>query len=222
MIRRLGYRLLTRALRRRFRRIVWRGPWHPPTVEQPVVLYANHHAFYDAQILGYLIEVVLGRRSVVWMEELDRFPFLAVLGARRFPPRDPGSRLSTIRETARLMAADPATTLIYFPEGHLHPFEEGVLPFPDDRLQRLGRVLPPAQWWPIVLSVTGWNEATPSAILTGGTSHRRPPAAVRTELQRMQASLSAPLRPDDRLLLDGRPGPNERWDLSALRKVFTR
>lgn len=186
------------------------------------MLYANHHAFYDAQILGYLIEVVLGRRSVVWMEELDHFPFLAVLGARRFPPWDPGSRLSTIRETGRLMAADPATTLIYFPEGHLHPFDEGVLPFPDDRLQRLGRVLPPAQWWPIVLSVTGWNEATPSAILTGGTSHRSPPVAARAELQRMQASLSAPVRPDDRLLLDGRPGPNERWDLSALRKVFTR
>jgi hypothetical protein len=120
------------------------------------------------------------------------------------------------------MAADSATTLIYFPEGHLHPPSEGVLPFPDDRFQRLGRVLPPAQWWPIVLSVAGWTEATPSAILTGGTSHRRPPVAAHAELQRMQASLSAPVRPEDRLLLDGHPGPNERWNFSALRKVFTR
>lgn len=87
--RRLAYTLLRRHLRRAFRRIVWVGPWHPPRSDHPVVIYANHHAFYDAQILGYVAERVLGRHAVVWMEELDRFPFLGVLGARPFPVNDP-------------------------------------------------------------------------------------------------------------------------------------
>lgn len=222
MIRRLGYRLLVRTLRRQFRRIVWRGPWHPPAADRPVILYANHHAFYDAQILGYLIEVVLGRRSAVWMEELERFPFLAVLGAFPFPADDTGRRLRTIRETARLMAADPATMLIYFPEAHLHSADEGIRPFPADRLERLGGVLPKAQWWPVALSVTGWHEATPTVLLTGGTSRDVPPTDAHLELDTLQTSLKAPVRPDDRLLLEGRSAPNERWDFSRLGRVFLR
>jgi 1-acyl-sn-glycerol-3-phosphate acyltransferase len=222
VIRRLGYRLLVRGLRRRFRRVVWRGSWHPPAPDRPVVLVANHHAFFDAQLLGFLVEVVLKRRTVVWMEELDRFPFLAMLGARPFPAGNPGQRLATIRETSRLMASDAGVTLIYFPEAHLHPADEGVLPFPEDRLQRLGRVLPRARWWPVAVGVSGWHEATPTAFLTGGHSHDGPPADARAELESLQASLTAPVRPDDRTLLEGRPGPNERWDFSALRRAFIR
>ena len=52
--RRFAYAVLTRALRRAFRRVVWVGDWNPPPDDAPVILYSNHHAFYDAQIFGFL------------------------------------------------------------------------------------------------------------------------------------------------------------------------
>ncbi len=213
--RELAYALLRRQLRRVFRRIVWVEPWHPPDVDRPVVIYANHHAFYDAQVLGYVAERVLKRHTVVWMEELDRFPFLGVLGARSFPTDDPARRFRTIRETARLMASRPDTALIYFPEGHLHPIEEGILPFPADRFARLASVFPQVQWWPVVLCISGWQDATPTAVLVGG-----PPLAAPTGSER--STLSALLETGTagtgtrRVLLEGRRGPHERWDLGSL------
>ncbi|MDH3290745.1 MAG: acyltransferase [Gemmatimonadota bacterium] len=219
--RRLAYALLGRQLRRAFRRIVWLEPWRPPTLDRPVVIYANHHAFYDAQILGYVVERVLRRHAVVWMEELDRFPFLAMLGARPFPMDDPARRTRTIRETARLMASRPDTMLIYFPEAHLHPIEEGILPFPADRLKRLASVLPRAQWWPVVLRLTGWQDATPTAVLASGTLHDEPTGAERSTLT---ALLDGPAvnQSARRVLLEGRRGPHERWNLRSLGSLFRR
>lgn len=191
------------------------GPWHPPRSDHPVVIYANHHAFYDAQILGYVAERVLGRHAVVWMEELDRFPFLGVLGARPFPVNDPPRRIRTIRQTVRLMASRPDTALIYFPERHLHPIEEGILPFPADRFTRLASVLPPAQWWPVVLRISGWQEATPTAILAGGPLHVAPTGAEQTTLRDLLESPAAGTG-TPRVLLEGRPGPEERWDFRSV------
>lgn len=222
MVRRFGYDLLTRNLRRKFRRISWRGPWNPPAPDRPAVLYANHHAFYDAQILGYVIERVLRRHCIVWMEELDRFPFLAVLGARPFPANDPARRLRTIRETIRLMRDHPETMLIYFPEAHLHSADEGVLPFPPTTMPRLARVLPAVQWWPVALAVTGWHEERPTAVLTAGSTHARPTGEESAALTMLQTSLTERPSGGDRILLEGRPSPNERWDFSFLRRVFVR
>lgn len=219
--RRLAYALLRRQLRRAFRCIVCVEPWRPPSPDRPVVIYANHHAFYDAQILGYVAERVLGRHTVVWMEELNRFPFLAVLGARPFPTDDPGRRTRTIRETQRLMGSRPDTALIYFPEGHLHPIEEGILPFAANRFERLASVLRDAQWWPIVLRITGWQDATPTAVLAGGTPHDTPTGAER---QALVSLLEGPVvgRGARRVLLEGRRGPHERWDMRSVRALLRR
>ena len=222
MLRRAGYASLTRSLRRKFRRIVWAGPWHAPGPDRPCVLYAHHHAFYDAQILGLLSERILGRHTVVWMEDLDRFPFLAVLGALPFPRDDTARRLRTIRHTVRLMRRRPDTMLIYFPEAHLHPAEDGIREFPADRFERLDRVLSPASWWPVVLRVSGWHDATPTATLTGGIPQDRPTGYEWDTLSTLSDTLARGRLREQRTLLDGRPGPNVRWDMTPLRGLFVR
>lgn len=222
MVRHFAYRLLVRQLRRVFRRIVWRGPWAPPPSDRPLVLYANHHAFFDAQVLGFLTERVLKRRTTVWMEELVRFPFLAALGAAPFPADNPARRIRTVRRTIHLMRREPTTALIYFPEAHLHPVESGVLAFPNDRLGRLAAILPSAYFWPVALRVSGWHEATPTAILTGGDWHERPTGDEREELERLLRQLDTAPGGDERILLDGRPGPNERWDFAPLGRLLVR
>lgn len=222
MLRRAAYAVLARSLRRKFRRIVWEGPWNPPPADRPFVLYGNHHAFYDAQILGLLTERMLGRRTVVWMEELDRFPFLAVLGALPFPGDDASRRLRTIRRTARLMRRRPDTALIYFPEAHLHPIEDGVLDFPENRFERLARVLAGAWWWPVVVRVSGWHAATPTATLAGGAPHERPTGRERETLTALSEALAGAAPRERRVLVDGRPGPHERWDMTPLGRWFVR
>jgi hypothetical protein len=220
--RRIGYKLLARTLRHTFRRIVWVGPWDPPPADTPVILYANHHAFYDAQVLGFLLECVLERHTIVWMEDLDRFPFLAVLGAQTFPRNDGSRRFRTIRETQRLMARRPNTALIYFPEGDLHGADEGVHRFPPDQCLRVGSVLPSAQWWPVGLRIADWHDATPTVYLNGAPAHATPDGNERERLTTLLQDLNDPADDIRRVLLEGRPGPHERWNMSRLARVFYR
>jgi hypothetical protein len=186
------------------------------------VLYGNHHAFYDAQILGYLTERVLGRRTIVWMDELERFPFLAALGALPFPSDDAPRRIRTIRATRRLMTRYSETALIYFPEAHLHRVEEGILPFPDDRVRRLADVLPSAHFWPVALRVTDWHQATPSAVLAGSPWRVGSAGGERGALADLVQRLGRNDGLDERLLLDGHPGPNERWDFTPIGRALFR
>jgi hypothetical protein len=221
LLRRWGFALLERSLKRTFRRIEWVGALAVPPVDRPVVLYANHHAFRDSYALGWFIQRVLNRRGVVWMEELDRFPFFGVMGPLPFPADDPLRRAMTVRRTSRLMATDPRTVLLYYPEAVLHPADDGVLPFPADRFLRLQRVFPPAQWWPVALRVTGWHDARPSVLLTGGPVRNHASGTERESLERLLERLRDPGRAPRTTLLEGREGPHERWDFSGTRRFFS-
>jgi 1-acyl-sn-glycerol-3-phosphate acyltransferase len=218
--RRVAYHLLERTLRRTFRRIVWVGDLSPPPRDRPVVLLANHHLFHDAQVLGWLIACVLRRRGIVWMEELDRFPFLAPLGPLPFPAADPARRSATIRRTIRAMRDDPGTVLLYFPEGALHDADEGMTPFPASRLTRLQRALPAASWWPVALRLGGSHEARPIVWLTGAEPQPRVRGTEREILKRLLRELETPADGQHTVLLEGAPGAHERWDFSAFGRLF--
>ncbi len=221
-LRRWGYALLQRNLARTFRRIDWLGRLEAPKPDRPVVLYANHHVFQDSYVLGWFIERVLGRRSVVWMEELDRFPFFGVMGPLPFPADDAKRRATTVRRTARLMREDPRTVLFYYPEGKLHSADEGLLRFPPDLFQRLERVLPEVQWWPVALRVTAWHDARPTVLMTGGPIREQATGAERESLKRLVSRLETPGNASRTTLLEGRPGPHERWDFSSTRRLLSR
>jgi len=218
-IRRAGYAQVGRALRNTFRRVAWIGVPPLPPDGHPVVLYANHHVFHDSYVLGWLVERVLARRTVVWMAELDRFPFFAPLGVMPFPADSARRRAASVRATQALMARDPRTTLIYYPEAVLHAAEEGLAPFPADRIPRLARVLPDALWWPVALRVTGFEAERPTVLLSAGEPH----AADGGEAERLRMLL-ARLADGDAApagaVLEGRPGADERWDFTRFGPLF--
>ena len=95
-------------------------------------------------------------------------------------------------------------------------------------LARLGRVLPEDTiWWPLGIRVTDWGQSRPTALLSAGPPHLAPDG---TEADRLAAVLDRlrEARPEDlesgraRVLLDGRPGPDERWSLGWLAPLFRR
>ena len=86
--------------------------------------------------------------------------------------------------------------------------------------ERLGRIMPSATWLPIAIHVTWWGESLPTALLGAGESHDEPTG---NEMQRLEAALQSIRVPDptvSRTLIEGKAGPNERWNLSFLRRLF--
>ncbi len=214
-------RLLARDLRRAFRRVCWVGPLPDLPPAAPVVLYANHHNYYDGHLLWLLTHRLLKRPATLWMEDWGRFPLFAPLGVQPFPPGDARRRMRTVRRTARRMRQTPRTVLAHFPEGRLHPPEEGVLPFEDEPLRRLARLLPEARWWPVALHITWRNEARPTALLTSAAP-RPAPAEAHARLESCWHALRSEPPADTHLLLEGRAGPSERWNLSWTASLFNR
>jgi hypothetical protein len=159
---------------------------------------------------------------MVWMEELDRFPFLAPLGALPFPAADPARRVTTMRRTIRAMRDDPNTALLYFPEGELHDADDGVASFPASRLTRLHRALPAASWWPVALRLGGSHETRPIVWLTGAQPQPRVRGTERAVLENLLRELEAPARDRQTVLLEGVPGTHERRDFSAWGRLFLR
>ena len=221
---RAGGALIERDLKGAFRRVVWVGEKPVLPADRPVVAYANHHAYFDSFLLWRLTAKTLGRPFVVWMEKWDAVPLFGPLGALPFPPEDARRRARTIRETVRRMAAGPAM-LVLFPEGAMRPPDTGLAPFRTD-LPRLSRVLPDdVLWWPLAVRVTDWGHARPTALMAAGEPHEAPDGSERQRLQAILDRLRE-ARPEDlasgaaQVLLEGSPGPDERWDLSRLAPLF--
>ena len=222
MLAHLVSRLMLRSLEKGFRRICWVGPKPQLDASKPVVLYANHHTFYDGYVLWLLADRMLGRSTLTWMEEWDRFPLFGAVGALPFPADDPGRRLKTIRGTRRRMQKDTSTLFIYFPEGRLHAPEEGILPFPAENLIDLDRFLPEKQWWPVAIHFTTRGESLPTLLMSGGEPHANADGLEAKRLESVWQSLRSSAGECSTVLLEGRKGPEEGWDLSVFRTWFER
>lgn len=212
--------LLRSDLRRAFHRIYWVGPWPPDLPEGPVIAYANHHHVYDGHLGWLLFQDRLNRSATLWMAEWSRFPFFGAVGAQPFPRDDASRRAATLRRTARRFRDDPETVLIYFPEGELHPPDDGLRSFEAPALRRLSDLYPEATWWPFAIHVTWRGHERPTAFLTGGPGHD----VDGRERDRLSETL-ATLPGNDtshRTLLRGRRERAERWDLSFAAPFFER
>lgn len=213
-------RMMLRALHKQFRRVCWVGDLPDFPADQPIILYTNHHSFYDGYLIWLMAQRLLGRPVLTWMADWDRFPFFGASGALPFPPDDPKRRAATLRHTARLFKEKPETLLFYFPEGELHRPEEGILPFDGAALVRLNRLFPSACWWPFGIHVTWWGEALPTALLGGGAPQPQATGTEHAQLEAVWHSVRTAAPEDTRVLLEGSTGPNESWNLSFLRRFF--
>ena len=222
MIKYLVERMMLTSLRKAYRRVCWIGPIPAFDPGRPVVLYANHTTFHDGYVLWLVSKKLFNREVHLWMEEWDEFPLFAPVGARPFPSDDAHQRIRTIRHTAQFLRTNPNSTLIYFPEGKLHPPEQGILPFPKDTMQRLGKVLPDAYWWPVYVHLTTWGEAQPTLLITGGDTHHSPDGAERARLIQCVDALCERTLECENVLLGGKKSPDEAWNFSFLRPFFKR
>lgn len=219
MLHRLVAALIRRDLRHGFRRIVWLGSRPALVPARPAVLLANHQSYYDGHLLWLLATHALQRPFAIWMEELDRFPFFTVQGAMPFPPDNARRRANTMRRTRRLLGQDPRVALGYFPEGTLHSPDEPLRPFAPEALARLHEALGRPCWWPVAIHVTWWRESRPTAFLTGGLPRMAPTGTEREELEELRARLRR-TEGERSTLFEGAPGPDERWNLQWMRRMW--
>ena len=132
----------------------------------PVILFANHHYWWDGY-LGYWFIRAWGRRMVVWMESYRRFPPFGAIGALPFPPDDPMARARTVKRSVQALRTEPATALLLFPEGTLHSDTERLLPF-QRSLHWLACRAPQATLLPLAIHIEPSYHQYPRAYLSVG------------------------------------------------------
>jgi hypothetical protein len=132
---------------------------------RPLVLFANHHYWWDGY-LGYWLIRAWGYRSLAWMEAYRRFPPFGALGALPFPPDDPQARAHTVRRTVQILRTEPAALLL-FPEGMLHGDTERLLPF-QRSLHWLACRVPQALLLPLAIHIEPSYHQYPRAFLSVG------------------------------------------------------
>ncbi|MFN4032169.1 MAG: 1-acyl-sn-glycerol-3-phosphate acyltransferase [Fimbriimonadales bacterium] len=155
--------LIERSLRGHFRAVYVRGA--PPDEPRPLILYANHHYWWDGYLAYWLIRS-WGRRLVVWMESYRRFPPFGAIGALPFPADDAAARARAIRRTVAALHA-PETVLLLFPEGKLHGDTTRLLPF-QRALHWLARQVPNAALVPTAIHIEPSYHQYPRAYICLG------------------------------------------------------
>jgi len=191
----------------------------------PVILFANHHYWWDGY-LGYWLIRAWGRRMVVWMEAYRRFPPFRATGALPFPPDDPQVRARTVRRTVQILRTEPAALLL-FPEGVLHGDTERLLPF-QRSLHWLACRVPQATLLPLAIHIEPSYHQYPRAFLSVGAPFQsastdetawlaEAAGAVETLLRQTRADARATLTDDEhaaqgfQVLLRGTRSIHERF-----------
>jgi len=192
---------------------------------RPVILFANHHYWWDGY-LGYWLIRAWGRRMVVWMEAYRRFPPFRATGALPFPPDDPQVRARTVRRTVQILRTEPAALLL-FPEGVLHGDTERLLPF-QRSLHWLACRVPQATLLPLAIHIEPSYHQYPRAFLSVGAPFQsastdetawlaEAAGAVETLLRQTRADARATLTDDEhaaqgfQVLLRGTRSIHERF-----------
>ena len=192
----------------------------------PVILFANHHYWWDGY-LGYWLIRAWGRRMVVWMESYRRFPPFGAIGALPFPPDDPMARARTVKRSVQALRTEPATALLLFPEGTLHGDTERLLPF-QRSLHWLACRVPQATLLPLAIHIEPSYHQYPRAFLSVGAPFQsastdetawlaEAAGAVETLLRQTRADARAALTDDEhaaqgfQVLLQGTRSIHERF-----------
>jgi len=192
----------------------------------PVILFANHHYWWDGY-LGYWLIRAWGRRMVVWMESYRRFPPFGAIGALPFPPDDPMARARTVKRSVQALRTEPATALLLFPEGTLHGDTERLLPF-QRSLHWLACRAPQATLLPLAIHIEPSYHQYPRAYLSVGAPFQsastdetawlaEAAGAVETLLRQTRADARAALTDDEhtargfQVLLRGALSIHERF-----------
>ncbi|MCS7209215.1 MAG: 1-acyl-sn-glycerol-3-phosphate acyltransferase [Fimbriimonadales bacterium] len=215
--------LVARSLRGHFRAVYVRGAL--PANPAPLILYANHHYWWDGYLAYWLVRS-WGRRLIVWMEAYRRFPPFGAVGALPFPANDAAQRARAVRRTLKALQS-PETALLLFPEGKLHGDTARLLPF-QRSLCWLARRVPNAVVLPLAIHIEPSYHQYPRAYLSVGTPFEGDPGeekawlcaareALQTLLVQVRREASAAVAETDilasgyKVLLEGKRSVHERF-----------
>jgi len=220
MSQRIAGRLLLRSLKKNFERIYWVGNLDDlPSPNQSLVVYSNHHSYYDGYLAWWFFNRYLKRPYRVWMEELDRFPQFTTLGALPFPPNDPKRRSSTIRKSAKLLSQNPGQVIHFMPEGKLQNPEKGVGEFKAD-LVRFDKILDNKEWLPFVIYIS-WNGGPkPVAYLSAGTAHKEADGEEKLILEKTLKNAINLSQSESHCIFEGAIPTQDKWNFSFARNWF--
>ncbi len=219
MYKSIGGYFLKRSLRTNFENIFWVGEkWSLP-IDQNIVVYSNHHSYYDGYLAWWFFSQHLNRPYNVWMEEFDRFPQFGPMGAMPFSKTDSKSRASTIRKSAKLLEEIRGQVIHFMPSGELRPPQSGIGPFKAD-LARFDKIFGDKMWLPFAIYLS-WNGGPkPIAFLSAGPSHSH---ADGNEIERLRSLLKETqersLDPAE-ILMNGTTPTQNKWDFSFTKYFF--
>lgn len=196
----------------------------PPSPDRAVVLFANHHSWWDGY-LCYTLGKTWGMPMNLWMEEWRWFPPFWALGALPYPTHDANVRARTLRRTVRLLR-QPPRVLFLFPEGVIHAGFH-LLPF-GRSLHWLAQQVPEVQLLPAAIVISHTLHQYPRAFLHVDLPFTSPVSSPSEWLQQAQdriAALVERLREEAEccdstekalaagfsMLVRGKPSVHERW-----------
>jgi 1-acyl-sn-glycerol-3-phosphate acyltransferase len=209
----LGSAVVRRYVRAKVRGF-FRGVWlagEAPASGAPLLVYANHPGFWDGLVL-HEVATAWGRVPYGLVDErnLERFPFLARLGAFSIRPGDARSTAESFAH-ARALLAQPDAALIVFPQGRLTPPGPGPL-----TLERGAEVLARrcgVTCAPVALRYAFFDAERPDALVAVGPAHPPAPTAELVErlgalVERVEGARSVE---GYRAIISGNQGAAARW-----------
>jgi 1-acyl-sn-glycerol-3-phosphate acyltransferase len=176
------------------------------------LVYANHTNWWDGFVVHQLCQAA-GWDAYCLMEEqnLQRYRFLARLGAFSIRPGEAASSLESLRY-ARELLRRPRAAVFIFPEGELRPF--GVFPLALERgVELLARVTH-AECLPVAVRYAFFEHERPDVLLEVGTPHPPGPLSLfqsNLEALTRRVAGATSLEGFGRLVAGAR-GVAERWD----------
>ncbi len=206
--------MISRSVRRSFRRVYWDKPENLPP--GPILFATNHHGWHDGYLMFHLVKAA-NRPSLDWISEYDAFPLFRYAGGMPFPPNDAGRRAATVRATIREMSTT-GRSLIFFPEMHLHPPGD-ILPL-GRAVEMLAKNIPNSSVLPVSIFYRMDIHERPEVFMRIGDRIEMGPEfldRLREAMERQLAALRVDAMGDHAfdVLVEGTLDVNERWDFRA-------
>jgi 1-acyl-sn-glycerol-3-phosphate acyltransferase len=207
--------MIRRTVKFRLRNLYWSPP--KTKLEQPIILYANHHGWLDGYLMFHAI-TKLGIRCLDWIEEFDAFPLFSKVGGMRFAKGDVIGRANTVRTTIKLMRSEKRS-LIIFPEGVLHR-PPSLLPL-GRSLETVAKKVPGVTMVPVAIVYELSMHERPEAWLSFGDPHTfesliQCEEKLNSELGSLKTKIAE--GEEFEILAKGTPSVNERMSMKRFRK----
>lgn len=141
-----------------------------PPAQLPVLAYANHSSWWDANIISILNERVWHRDGYVMMEDtqLQRYQFFRYMGAFSVNRHDARQAVVSMRYASDILRAGQNRMLLMFPQGEILHNDHRPLDF-FGGVGHIARQAAPCAAYPIALRYEFIGEQKPEVFVSVGT-----------------------------------------------------